>query len=153
MSSEGRQRWALAERNAQTNTRRSCASCSAFYPHAQAIYLFGSYGTADEWPTSDVDIALLLPPEEAKRVGWREIEEATVALGQLLGRDVDLINLRQVSTVFRHQIVMTGRRLYCANVLDVEEFELLTMALYQKLNQERAEILAEGLRSGRFYDV
>ncbi len=32
------------------------------YPDTQAIYLFGSYGTEDEWPDSDVDIALLLPP-------------------------------------------------------------------------------------------
>ncbi|MBK6563551.1 nucleotidyltransferase domain-containing protein [Candidatus Amarobacter glycogenicus] len=30
------------------------------YPTTQAIYLFGSFGTADEWPTSDVDIAVLL---------------------------------------------------------------------------------------------
>ena len=32
------------------------------YPHTQAIYLFGSWGTEDEWPTSDVDMAVLLPP-------------------------------------------------------------------------------------------
>ncbi len=32
------------------------------YPDTQAIYLFGSYGTENEWPDSDVDIALLLPP-------------------------------------------------------------------------------------------
>ncbi|MFZ2420215.1 MAG: nucleotidyltransferase domain-containing protein, partial [Anaerolineae bacterium] len=37
------------------------------YPTVQAIYLFGSFGTADEWPTSDVDIALLLPPAEARQ--------------------------------------------------------------------------------------
>jgi hypothetical protein len=28
------------------------------YPSTQAIYLFGNYGTPDEWPQSDVDIAL-----------------------------------------------------------------------------------------------
>jgi predicted nucleotidyltransferase len=38
----------------------------AHYAQTQAIYLFGSYGTTDEWPDSDVDIALLLPPEQAK---------------------------------------------------------------------------------------
>ena len=37
------------------------------HPAAQAIYLFGAYGTADEWPDSDVDIAVLLPPEEARQ--------------------------------------------------------------------------------------
>jgi predicted nucleotidyltransferase len=38
----------------------------AHYAQAQAIYLFGSHGTDDEWPDSDVDVALLLPPEQAK---------------------------------------------------------------------------------------
>ena len=42
------------------------------YPDTQAIYLFGSYGTENEWPDSDVDIALLLPPEQAKAADrWR----------------------------------------------------------------------------------
>ena len=36
------------------------------YPEAQATYLFGTYGTVDEWPDSDVDIAVLLPPEQAR---------------------------------------------------------------------------------------
>ena len=35
-----------------------------YYPDAQAIYLFGSFGTEDEWPSSDVDVAVLLSPEE-----------------------------------------------------------------------------------------
>ena len=38
----------------------------AHYPQAQAIYLFGSYATTDEWPDSDVDVALLLPPDQAR---------------------------------------------------------------------------------------
>ena len=38
----------------------------AHYPDVQAIYLFGTYGTDQEWPDSDVDIALLLPPAQAR---------------------------------------------------------------------------------------
>ncbi|MBN1316453.1 MAG: nucleotidyltransferase domain-containing protein [Anaerolineales bacterium] len=33
----------------------------------QAIYLFGSIDTDDEWPDSDIDIAILLLPADAKR--------------------------------------------------------------------------------------
>lgn len=33
-----------------------------------------------------------------------------------------------------------------------DEFEMLVLSLYQKLNEERAAILNEGLRSGKFYD-
>jgi len=80
----------------------------AYYPTVQAIYLFGSYGTEDEWPTSDVDIALLLPPDEAKQVGYLALGDLHLALERLLRKDVDLINLRRVSTVFQKEIIMAG---------------------------------------------
>ena len=123
------------------------------YPAAQAIYLFGTYGTADEWPDSDVDIAVLLPPDEAKRAGLMAMSNARVALEQSLGKDVDLINLRQVSTVFQKEIIMAERRILCPDAITADEFEILVLSRYQKLNEERADVLAEGLRSGRFYNV
>ncbi len=123
------------------------------YPAAQAIYLFGSFGTEYEWPDSDVDIALLLPPDEAKRTEHLALSPARTALEGLLHRDVDLINLRQVPTVFKKEIIMADRRIFCADAYAADEFEMLVISLYQKLNEERAEILAEGLRSGRFYNV
>jgi predicted nucleotidyltransferase len=125
----------------------------AAYPNTQALYLFGSYGTENEWPASDVDIALLLPPEEAKLAGSLAMSDLRFALESLLRKDVDLINLRQVSTVLQKEIVFADRRIFCANRYAADEFAMLTLSLYQKLNQERAELLAEGLRSGRFYHV
>jgi predicted nucleotidyltransferase len=123
------------------------------YLAAQAIYLFGTYGTADEWPDSDVDIALLLPPDEARRGGHMALSKARVAIERLLGKDVDLINLRQVSTVFQKEIIMAERRIFCADAYAADEFEMLVLSYYQKLSEERADVLAEGLRSGRFYSV
>lgn len=123
------------------------------YPDTQAIYLFGSYGTGYEWPNSDVDIAVLLPPVEAKRVGQLALSDTRLALERALNKDVDLINLRQVSTVFQKEIVMADRRIFCIDPRSADEFELLALALYQKLNDERAEIVAEGLRSGKFLDI
>ena len=122
-------------------------------PTVQAIYLFGSYGTEDEWADSDLDIALLMPPETAKSVGHLMMSPLRSALERLLGREVDLLNARQVSTVFQKEIVMAERRIYAANEYAADEFEMRTLSSYQKLNQERAEVLAEGARSGRFYDV
>ena len=125
----------------------------AHFPTIQAVYLFGSCAAGDEWPDSDVDIALLLPPVEAKRAGFRDFNPARLALERVLTRDVDLINLRRVSTIFQKEIIMAERRIYCPEVNAADEFEMLVISLYQKLNQERAEILAEGLCSGRFYSV
>jgi uncharacterized protein len=125
----------------------------AHYSTVQAIYLFGSYGTDKAWPSSDVDIALLLPPDEARCAGHLALGKARVALEQLLGKDVDLINLRRVSTVFQSEIIMAERRIFCADAYAADEFEMLVLSYYQKLNEERADVLAEGLRSGRFYNV
>lgn len=123
------------------------------YPNTQAIYLFGSWGTEDEWPSSDVDIALLLPPEDARRIGSLAMSDLRFALQELLKKDVDLINLRLVSTVFQKEIILAERRIFCAERYAADEFEMLVLSFYQKLNQERAGIMAEGLRSGRFYNV
>ena len=123
------------------------------YPHVQAVYLFGSYGTEEQWPDSDADIALLLPPDEAKPTGNLAMTDLHAALGGLLGKEVDLINLRLVSTVFQKEIIMAERRIFCADQYAADEFEMLVLSFYHKLNEERAEVMAEGLKSGRFYDV
>jgi len=123
------------------------------YPSLQAIYLFGSWGTADAWPDSDVDIALLLPPDEAKTLDVRRLVDSQIRLESVLRKPVDLLNARQASTVFQKEIVMADRRIYTANAYAADEFEMLALSFYQKLNEERAEVLAEGLRSGSFYAV
>jgi len=122
------------------------------HPHVQSVYLFGTHGTQDQRPSSDVDIAVLLPPDEAKQSGSLTWSGLHMALEHRLGKDVDLVNLRRVSTVVQKEVVYGGRRLFCADRYAVEEFEALVLSLYQKLNEERAGILAEGLRSGRFVE-
>ena len=125
----------------------------AHYPNMQAVYLFGSYGTEQQWPDSDADIGLLLPADEAKRAGNLAMTDLCASLERLLGKEVDLINLRRVSTVFQKEIVLAERRIFCADRYAADEFEMLVLSLYHKLNEERAEVMAEGLNSGRFYDV
>lgn len=124
-----------------------------YYPNVQGVYLFGSYLTADEWPDSDIDIALLLPPEEAKKERSFAMSECSLALARALHKDVDLLNARTVSTVFRNEIISKGRLLYCADRYAIDEFEMLTMSYYQKLNEERADIIASALTDGRFINV
>jgi predicted nucleotidyltransferase len=123
------------------------------YPAAQAIYLFGTYGTADEWPDSDVDIALLLPPAEARRQPQLMLTPCHYALADALDKTVDLLNAREVSTVFQKEIIASGRRLYSADEDAVAEFEMLTLSYYQELNEERKAILASFQETGRAYAV
>ncbi len=120
-----------------------------YYPDLQAIYLFGSYGTENERVESDIDVALLMPIECAKQIEPREWLELSQLLAETAGRDMaDLVNLREANTVFCKEIVTTGRRLYCADENAADEFEMLTLSLYQQLQEERREIIEEVIHSG-----
>jgi uncharacterized protein len=123
------------------------------YPEVQAVYLFGSYGTADEWPGSDVDIALLLSPRQTREETGSAMSRCRLALADLLHRDVDLVNARHGSTVLQKEIIATGRILYCADRYAVDEFEMLVFSYYQKLNEERRELLKSFSETGRAYSV
>ena len=125
----------------------------AHYPHAQAIYLFGSAGTPAEWPDSDVDVAVLLPPAAARQAGSLTLGALHLALAAALQKEVDLINLRQAPTVLQKEITMANRRIFCADAYATAEFEMLVLSYYQKLNEERREILEAFRRTGRAYAV
>ena len=74
-------------------------------------------------------------------------------LETLLKADVDFINLRMVDTVFQNEIVGTAREIFVSDRAAADEFAMLAMSLYQKLSEERREIIEEVLRTGRAYDV
>lgn len=122
------------------------------YPNVEAIYLFGTYGTADQWPESDVDVAVLLPPPQAKAAGALVLSDLRFALEDRLQREVDLINLRRVPTVLQKEVIVADRRIYCADEYAADEFEMLTLSYYQRLNAERKEIIEDALATGNFIE-
>jgi predicted nucleotidyltransferase len=124
-----------------------------YYPDLQAIYLFGTYGTDEEWPDSDVDIALLLPWEKAKEAGPLTMSDLRFELEALLNKDVDLINLREVSTVLQKEVIAAGRRIYRADEYATDEFEMLVLSYYQKLSEERRDILQSFFETRRAFNV
>lgn len=115
-------------------------------PQVQGIYLFGSFATGNAHLESDLDLALLLPPALVLQ------SSLVVALSQdmseLAGRDIDLILLREANTVLQNEIVTNGRVLLARDERAVAEFEMLSLSLWQKLNEERAEILSDIARTG-----
>ena len=119
-------------------------------PQAQAVYLFGSSATGAMRGDSDIDIAVLLPPAIAREAGTLAGQPLHLGLESALSCDVDLINLREAPTVFQKEIVIEGDRMFCADEAAADEFEMLVLSFYQKLNAERAGILAEGMASGHF---
>ncbi len=121
------------------------------YPDTEAVYLFGSHAAGEAWPGSDVDLALLLPFTQARREGLLAMSDCAAELSQAVHAEVDLVNLREVPTILQIEIVHKGHRLGVGDALVTNQFEMQVLKNYQNLSEERAEIIAQGLETGRFY--
>lgn len=119
------------------------ALCRRHFPDVQAVYLFGSWVANQAHADSDVDIALLLPHDTAKRVGTLSLSDAQLALEKVLRLPVDLINLRLADTVFAFEIIMQAEVLDCADDALRLDFEAITCSLWQTLNRERRDLLKD----------
>ncbi len=124
------------------------------YPATEAIYLYGTWGTGHQRPDSDLDIAVLLPVKQARDVDHSAWDDLSGEISRAARVErTDLINLRTAPVILCKEVVIADRRIYCADENAADEFEMLTLSFYQKLNEERREIVESGLSAGRFYDV
>ena len=107
----------------------------AFNPYL--IYIFGSTVKNRDRGDSDIDIAVLA----GKRVDEYELFILSQKLADILKKEVDLIDLNRVSTVFKIQIIKTGNLIYNSNNRKKMYFQMRTMKAYAILNEERQEII------------
>ncbi|KAA9020502.1 nucleotidyltransferase domain-containing protein [Niallia endozanthoxylica] len=113
------------------------------------IILFGSTVKGNVRQSSDIDIAFL---SDDKVSDQYEIFLIAQELASKLQRDVDLIDLSQASTVFQAQVVSTGKVIYCTDEHKRVQFEMKTLKMYTKLNEERSPILKNIEESGTIYE-
>jgi predicted nucleotidyltransferase len=102
------------------------------------IYLFGSYALNEENDASDIDIAVL----NTQKIPVVERWDIQQKIAEALNIDVDLVDLSVASTVLQKQIISKGICLYDANHF-VDIFEMKVMGMYQHLNSQRADLLAD----------
>ncbi|GKW23593.1 nucleotidyltransferase domain-containing protein [Pectobacterium polonicum] len=105
-------------------------------PDIRMVYLFGSQATGNARADSDIDIAIMATRTLAPVERW----ELSNQLAKAMGRDVDLVDLLQASTVLKMEIVRNGKLLYDAETA-AGEFEMITLSMYQHLQKERADII------------
>jgi uncharacterized protein len=113
------------------------------------IYLFGSTVAGNVHQDSDIDIAFL---SDQKQLDHYERFMVAQELASRLHRDVDLVDLKQASTVFLAQVVSNGKVIYCTNEQKKAEYEWRVLKMYAKLNEERTEILRNINESGSVYE-
>jgi predicted nucleotidyltransferase len=117
-------------------------------PDLIALYRFGSQAKGTARPDSDMDLAVLArdPIPNLRRF------ELAQELAVQLHCDVDLVDLRNASTVMRMQVLSTGTCLDTQNESVRREFEMYAYSDYARLNEERREILKGITKRGLVYD-
>lgn len=103
---------------------------------AELIYLFGSYAVGKTRDNSDLDLAFL----SSKEIDDYQRFLTAQKLASKLDIDIDLVDLAEASTVFKTQIIQ-GKLLFAKNKQQKQQFELLTLKNYARLNEERKEII------------
>ncbi len=126
----------------------------AAHPTTQAIYLYGTWGTEYQRRNSDLDMAVLLLPAVSQAIdhsAWLRLSAEVAQAAKV--EYADLVNLRTAPVILRKEIIAANRRIYCTDEYAADEFEMLTLSFYQKLNDERRGIIESGWLTGKFYDV
>ena len=103
----------------------------------------------EERPDSDLDLAI--HAKHGQRFDRFELIDFAAQLAVSVGRPVDLVDMQAAPTVLQKEIIAYGALLWTAEAFATEMFELFIWSSYQRLNEERREIIEAGLASGRFY--
>lgn len=111
------------------------------------IILFGSAAAGKMRGDSDIDIAYL----SDKELSEYEVFSISQELAGLMGRDIDLIDLSKASSVFKANILGTGKIIYSNDEKKKHEFQIRTFKEYCLLNEERKGILDRVRERGRVY--
>jgi len=61
---------------------------------------------------------------------------------------VDLIDLKNTTTVMQSEIVAKGLKIYCVDLTCCENFEVFVYSSYARLNEERSGILQDIRKRG-----
>lgn len=117
------------------------------FPDAWAIYVYGSFARGEEWPDSDLDLAVILPPQQS--IG--DILKVLGLLSEGIGRDVDLVDLRKVGDVLRREVLADGKVLFVSNPQAVLSWEATAMSRYARHREEIKDILDDFRRTGIGY--
>lgn len=111
------------------------------------IYMFGSAARDELRQDSDIDIAYLSDIHITPYENFMLAQE----LADIFKRDVDLINLKDASTVFKAQVVGKGKKLYCRDETARMYFEMRAFKEYALLNEEREAIMKNIEKRGSVY--
>ena len=111
-----------------------------------AIILFGSYSRNTQNKESDIDIAI-----KGNNIDLKKIYELKQKLEDISQKDVDLVDLDDISDVFRYEILMNGIKLFCQDDYKFDLYKLDMCREYLELNESRQDIIQRVKNGGSIY--
>lgn len=111
------------------------------------IYLFGSAVRNELREESDIDIAYYSDTSPTPYENFMLAQE----ISEILRKDIDLVDLKKSSAVFKAQVVGTGKKIFCSDEDKRMYFEMRAFKEYALLNEERKEIIKGIKKRGSVY--
>jgi predicted nucleotidyltransferase len=107
------------------------------YFDLQLVYLFGSSITDRFNFESDIDIAYLSSDKLLNDKEYnKKYIEAKLELIRELGREIDLIDLKNAGIPIIKEVIYKGKKIYMKNEKVKEEYEYRYAALYNQYNED-----------------
>lgn len=90
-------------------------------PGLVAAFLYGSYGTPDQTPLSDVDFAVLFAAGREPAAS-DEVQLVSALMQALEEEDVSVTVLNRAPAIFQFRVLETGRQLLCKDAVALADF-------------------------------
>ena len=108
------------------------------YPEVVVAYVFGSYAKGDVGPLSDVDIAYLFDPTFFEKPDHLKLDlRISAEIAMALGTDeVYCYLLSKAPLPFQHEVITTGKVIYCRDPSLKERYERGVKEAYERRKHE-----------------
>lgn len=101
------------------------------------IILFGSFAKGTYHEESDIDLAYF----SQEQLSSYERFILAGELAEIAGREVDLVDLKQIDTVFTMQIFSQGIPIYIQDKNEFTRQKIRAYSMYATLSEQRANII------------
>lgn len=101
------------------------------------IVLFGSFAKGTNRIDSDIDLAFFSKEQLSSYERFLLASE----LAEITGREVDLVELKQIDTVFTMQIFSQGIPIYIQDENEFTRQKMRAYSMYATLSEQRASVI------------
>ena len=119
--------------------QKIAAALVSIFPEIVAIYAYGSQVSGNVHKGSDLDLALLFQANKSPNL--QEVYHHLGRMAEVAQCPVDIGVLSHANNIYAKEVIANGKRVYCCDAKQCDEFEMYCLSYYAQLNAERSEII------------